>query len=227
VKQFIKRVVVPEGRQLRKVRGGVAKGMLMELDLLSQAQRYWGFDEREILNPVLRLSSTCKSLVDVGANDGYYTMAFLRSHAERVVACEPGPSVNLLLRNAVANGYKPDERFSIVSKPIGSGVGCLSVADLVRDLPRPVFLKVDIEGGEADLLASAEACPFISELRWLIETHSRELERQCIAWLQSHGCKTKIIYNARWRILLPELRPIPHNRWLTAVPLAPELRITA
>ena len=209
------------------MRGGVAKGMLMELDLLNQSQRYWGFDEREILAPLLRLSSSFKSLVDVGANDGYYTLAFLNSSAERVVACEPGPAVESLLRNAAANGHKPDDRFSIVSKPIGSGMECLSVAELVRDLPRPVFLKVDIDGGEADLLMSAEACPFVSELRWLIETHSPELEQQCIAWLQSHGCETQIIYNARWRILLPELRPIAHNRWLTAVPLAPGQRVAA
>ena len=218
MKQFLKKLIVPEGRQLRRIRGGVAKGMLMELDLRSQSQRYWGFDEREILAPIQRLGLACKSLVDVGANDGYYTMSFLRSQAERVVACEPSPVVNLLLRNASSNGYQMDQRFSVISEPIGRGPGCLSITELVSNLPRPIFLKVDIDGGEYDLLTSAEGCTFISETRWLIETHSPELEDQCVRWLQSHGHRTQIIHNARWRILLPELRPIPHNRWLMAAP---------
>ena len=199
----------------------------MELDLRSQSQRYWGFDEREILAPIQRLGLACKSLVDVGANDGYYTMSFLRSQAERVVACEPSPVVNLLLRNAAANGYQMDQRFSVISKPIGRGPGCLSVTELVSNLPRPIFLKVDIDGGEYDLLTSAEGCTFISETRWLIETHSPELEEQCVRWLQAHGHRTQIIYNARWRILLPELRPIPHNRWLMAAPLESKHRVAA
>jgi len=227
VKQFLKKLIVPEGRQLRKIRGGVAKGMFMELDLRSQSQRYWGFDEREILAPIQRLGLACKSLVDVGANDGYYTMSFLRSQAERVVACEPSPVVNLLLRNAASNGYQMDQRFSVISKPIGRGPGCLSITELVSNLPRPIFLKVDIDGGEYDLLTSAEGCTFISETRWLIETHSPELEERCIRWLQSHGHRTQIIHNARWRVLLPELRPIPHNRWLMAAPVESKHRAAA
>jgi hypothetical protein len=154
-------------------------------------------------------------------------MSFLRSQAERVVACEPGPVVNLLLRNAAANGYQMDRRFSVISKPIGRGPGRLSVTELVNNLPRPIFLKVDIDGGEYDLLTSAEGCTFLSETRWLIETHSRELEEQCVRWLQSHGHRTQIIYNARWRILLPELRPIPHNRWLMAAPLVSKHKVAA
>jgi hypothetical protein len=199
----------------------------MELDLRSQSQRYWGFDERELLAPIERLSSSCKSLVDVGANDGYYTMSFLRSQAERVVACEPEPVVDLLLRNAAANGYQLDQRFSVISKPIGMGPECLSITELVNNLPRPIFFKVDIDGGEYDLLTSAAGCTFMSETSWLIETHSPELEQQCVRWLQSHGHRTQIIFNARWRILLPELRPIPHNRWLVAVPRKSEERVAA
>jgi hypothetical protein len=202
------------------MRGGVAKGMLMELDLKSQSQRYWGLDEREIFDHIQRLSSGCKSLVDVGANDGYYTMAFLRSTAERVVACEPGPSAELLLRNASANHHELNNRFSVVSSPIGLGSGFISVTDLLKGLPRPIFLKVDIEGGEVDLLRSAEGFAFIDGTRWLVETHSAELEQQCIGWFHARGLRTQIIRKARWRVMLPEQRPLIHNRWLVATPEA-------
>ena len=219
MKQFLKKLFLPEGRQVRRVRGGLAKGMLMELDLHSQSQRYWGLDEREIMTEMKKLSLGCKSLIDVGANDGYYTMAFLKSSAERVVACEPGPSADVLRRNAAANGYELDQRFSIVSKPIGIGSEYLTITKLVEGLPQPILLKVDIEGGESDLLASSADCPSLSEMRWLIETHSPELETRCIDWLRSHAYQARIIDNARWRLLLPELRPLRHNRWLIASPI--------
>jgi hypothetical protein len=204
------------------MRGGLAGGMLMELDLRSQSQRYWGFDEREILGPIRELATGCRTLVDVGANDGYYTMAFLKTPVERVVACEPGPVVDRLLSNAAANGYHLNDRFTIVSKPIGLGAGCLTITELLEDLPRPIMLKVDIEGAEYDLLRSAEDCRFISETRWLIETHAAELETRCSEWLSAHGQRTRIIDNARWRVLLPERRPLAHNRWLTATPVESE-----
>lgn len=194
----------------------------MELDLQSQSQRYWGFDEREILGPIQRLATGCKTLVDVGANDGYYTIAFLQTPAERIVACEPGQIMDRLLSNAAANGYQLNERFTVVSKPIGLGAGCVTITELLEHLPRPIMLKVDIEGGEYDLLRSAEDYPFIFDTRWLIETHAAQLETKCIEWLNAHGQRTRIIDNARWRVLLPDLRPLAHNRWLMATPVSEE-----
>jgi hypothetical protein len=223
LKQALKHLLFKEGRHLRRLRGGLAKGMLMELDLAHQSQRYWGLDERELVSIFRRFIANCKSLIDVGANDGYYTMAFLQSGAERVVACEPGEPMEQLLSNARANGYEPGERFIAERRCVGTGAGDVSIAELVKGLPRPVFLKVDIDGGEVDLLKSAEGSESLSDLHWLIETHSKELEAGCIEWLQAHGYQTRIIYNARWRVLLPEQRPIEHNRWLVAEPLTTRL----
>jgi hypothetical protein len=218
VKQLVKRLVLPGGRRLRRLRGGIARGMLMELDLAHQSQRYFGFDERELVGVLRPLIAECQSLVDVGANDGYYTMAFLRSGALRVVACEPGPAMEQLLSNARANGYEPGERLIAERRLVGLDKDGVSITELLKDLPRPILLKVDIDGGEFELLQSAEGCDCLSDLRWLIETHSTELEAQCIEWLEAHGYRTQIIYNARWRVLLPEERPIEHNRWLVAAP---------
>src|SRR5579871_6196937 len=92
----LKRALLPSGRRMRTLRAGPGKGLRMQLDLASQAQRYFGFDERELFGPLLRLMPECRSMADVGANDGYYTLIFLRSPAERVVACEPGPVQRLL-----------------------------------------------------------------------------------------------------------------------------------
>lgn len=214
----MKQWLFSDGRKLYRLRAGVAKGMLMELDLLHQSQYYWGFYERELFPVLQRLIPSCRSLIDVGANDGYYTMAFLKSSAERVVACEPGPATQQLLNNAEANGYQPGERFLLEKRLIGPGEEMVSIADLVSKLPRPILCKVDIDGGEVDLLGSAEGCSFLPDLSWVIETHTKELEEQCVQWLHAYNYKTQIIYNASWRSILPEKRPLAHNRWLVAEP---------
>jgi hypothetical protein len=53
-------------------------------------------------------------------------------------------------------------------------------------------------------------------VRWLIETHSLDLERGCIELLAGHGYVTRIIPNAWWRIAVPEQRHGEINRWLAA-----------
>jgi hypothetical protein len=51
----------------------------------------------------------------------------------------------------------------------------------------------------------------------IIETHSPELEKGCIAMLEAMGYRCEIIGNAWYRALIPEHRGIPHNRWFVAV----------
>jgi hypothetical protein len=48
----------------------------------------------------------------------------------------------------------------------------------------------------------------------LVETHSAKLENDCIQFLERLNYSCAIIKNAWWRIFIPELRPIAHNRWL-------------
>src|SRR4051812_16183588 len=99
MKRFVKRLL-PTGRHLRKIKSGIGAGSWMWLDLHDQLQRFLGLDEREpapYVNPFVR---ECPTLVDVGANDGLYTIHFLASAAEQVIACEPGEIKDRLLANA-------------------------------------------------------------------------------------------------------------------------------
>jgi hypothetical protein len=50
----------------------------------------------------------------------------------------------------------------------------------------------------------------------IVETHSRDLEENCIKYLSGLGYSSKVIPNAWWRAIVPELRPIEHNRWFLA-----------
>ena len=218
LKGFLKSRILPVGRRLRRLRGGIASGSIMYLDFQSQLQRYLGLDEREIKTTVKDLIGRCRTLIDVGANDGYYTLAFLRSNADSVIACEPSGAWTQVVTNAKANGYSVGNRFQIVDTPIGSGDGCISLAEVLRGKIEPIFIKVDVDGAELDVLQSAEGCMALMDISWIVEIHSHKLEDGCQNWLRQHGYKTKIIDNAWWRIFIPELRPPEINRWILATP---------
>jgi hypothetical protein len=75
---------------------------------------------------------------------------------------------------------------------------------------------MDVDGAEAEILKGASLLNGLGGVRWLIETHSRDLERECVEQLKAAGFETRIIRNAWWRVLIPELRPVEQNRWLAA-----------
>jgi hypothetical protein len=216
LKRRLKRLVLPASPDVHRIRFGLARGSLMRLNLQSQLQRLFGLDEREIAPAVRRGLASARSAVDVGANDGYYTLVFLRSTVERVVACEPGPVAEDLLRNISMNHYPCEGRFEVERRRIGTRADEVGLGGLLADLPRPLFVKMDIDGGEVDALRSAGGLDHLESTFWVVETHSVELERECTAWFDARRFKTSIVDHAWWRIFIPELRPGPQNRWLIA-----------
>jgi hypothetical protein len=86
------------------------------------------------------------------------------------------------------------------------------------DIPStgPIFIKIDVDGAEGDVLIGGAQLLLRPDVTLLIETHSLELETQCRTLLESLGYQCQIIRNAWWRFLIPENRPIGHNRWLGA-----------
>jgi hypothetical protein len=81
------------------------------------------------------------------------------------------------------------------------------------EIVTPHFVKVDVEGAEATVLAGAQRMLHEARPHLLIETHSRSVESECLALLRSAGYIPTIIERRRW---LPEDRGNDHNRWLAA-----------
>jgi hypothetical protein len=77
-------------------------------------------------------------------------------------------------------------------------------------------VKIDVDGGECDILDGASALLQAARVRWLVETHSVALEERCATMLRNAGYRVRIVPNAAWRLFLPEQRPIEQNRWLVA-----------
>ncbi|UPK33939.1 hypothetical protein IVB18_38110 [Bradyrhizobium sp. 186] len=197
---------------------GLYKDIVLDLNLRSQSQMMLGLWERETYAFVQTAGTDIQWLIDIGAGSGEMTLYFLRQPASiRAIAAEPDPAeVDALRRHLKLNGFSEDS-CQIINGRIGSGEGMTPLADLVRPLRGRGFIKIDVDGAEMEVLDSAGDCLDEINVAILIETHSEQLEADCIAWLLKRNYKTSTIKNAWWRRILPDGRTIAHNRWLSAI----------
>jgi hypothetical protein len=216
----LKSFLVPPGIKPRRILAGPFKGIEMNLSLEGHAQIYAGLFEKETHPWVRRLSRDLRTAIDIGAAHGEYTLFFLKkTKARKIYAFEPDLSwLPVLRENLRLNGFDPSERLDLSTKFVGiSDSGSETRLDsLVDSIQPPCLVKVDVDGAEEQILIGAQMLNTRPGVRWLIETHSAALEAACVELLSSAGFRTRIIRNAWWRVLIPELRPIPHNRWLAA-----------
>jgi len=74
------------------IRSGLLSGLTVEMDFAHHTQRWLGLQERELYPWFRRLTEGVRTAIDVGANDGIYTLYFLaKTPAEKVLAFEPSP----------------------------------------------------------------------------------------------------------------------------------------
>lgn len=216
----LKRLVVPPGRQPRMIRLGPLRGLRMHLDLHHDLQIMLGLYETEIWHWVRRLSRGAISLVDIGAAGGLYTLYFVaRTKAQRVYAVEPSyENRSTLHLNLALNSLNEDPRLVVLPVRAGSGLhGSVTLDAILKDAPQPCLVKVDVDGGEAEVLAGATSLLRQPSVSWVVEVHSAELASECERVLEQAGLSVRTVLNAWWRVVLPEMRPIAVNHWLVAV----------
>jgi hypothetical protein len=216
----IKQKLVSNELTPRTIVAGTFRGIRMHLNLANQMQVYLGLFERETYPWLKRLSKGIATGIDIGAADGEYTLFFLKkTSASKIYAFEPDPiRVSRIEKNLRLDRGLKLERVLVSSKFVAaaSSNNAVCLDSFAKTIQTPCFIKIDVDGAEAEILAGATLINTMRDIRWLIETHSKELECRCLDSLQSAGFKTEIISNAWWRAILPEQRPIPHNRWLAA-----------
>jgi hypothetical protein len=192
----------------------------MNLDLAYETQMFFGLAEREIHPALRKFSTDARTAVDVGAAFGEYVLFFLkRTPAKRVFAFEPEPQMRVPLHdNLELNGLQRDPRLQFSSQYVGTtnDERTTMLDSLVDQIEPPCIVKVDVDGAELKVLEGATRLLSTKGIRWIIETHSKQLEDECVALFHSAGYDTHVIPNAWWRLFLPEQRPIEHNRWLLA-----------
>jgi hypothetical protein len=158
--------------------------------------------------------------IDIGVAQGEHTLFFLKKTlARRVYAFEPDTSTSeSFSRNLRLNKLGDSTRLEFSTNFLGAHCDehhiTLDSIEACFDLP--CLIKMDVDGYEEEILKGASSLNTRNDVRWLIETHSKDLESACIRILSSNGFCTRVIPNAWWRVILPEGRMIEHNRWLAA-----------
>ena len=207
----------------RRVRFGVGRGLVLLLNRRHELQKELGLWEIET-QPVYKRWVTPGSVAfDVGAAEGDSALLLARLAAPApIVAFEPDPALRERLpRNAALNPGLP--RPVVLPWFAGArddGGGTVSLDSVVARgiAPPPRFIKIDVDGGELDVLSGMQDLLAHHRPVVLVEVHGMDRERECQQYLSARGYTVRIIKNAWWRALYPEHRPIGHNRWLLAVP---------
>jgi hypothetical protein len=154
LKSRLKSWLLPSGRSPRRIRAGLLRGLPMQLDLAHHSQRWLGLQERELYGWMRQFARNINTAVDVGANDGMYTLYFLaRTSARKVYSFEPSVEcLQKLKENLAVNNLTSDERLEIVARNVGaSGAeGWTTLDSLASTIVPPCLIKVDIDGGEGD-----------------------------------------------------------------------------
>jgi FkbM family methyltransferase len=189
---------------------GVNKGMRWIVG--SSVHGCWlGHYEKEKQAAVRRLVRPGIKIFDIGANAGFYTLAFSRlvGKTGHVWAFEPLPENIRNLRRHLALNALPNVTVveAAVSRQSGTArflqarsnsmgrlaehggmnVQTVTIDDICRDTGCPDVVKLDVEGAEAAVLEGARGTLARHRPAILLATHGREQERLCAETLQAFG----------------------------------------
>lgn len=197
------------------IRFGVFRGIRTIEAPIDSVQIRLGLWERETHEYIRQAAKTARWVIDIGAGSGEHSLFFsLKTQADPIIAVEPW-SPNLVRQNIELNHSRSIE---ILEKYLGTKVDQVRLDSLAVPRQATGFIKLDADFAELDILKSGEELLRESQPLLLVETHSAALERDCSDFLTSLGYEITIVPNAWWRTMVPEQRPIDHNRWLWAKP---------
>ena len=219
MKKFLKRLVLGPASREFIIRGGMAKDIRMNIDPANRSQRLLGLEEREIHHAFRKFAPASEIFVDIGASDGYYGLVYYKLNPKgKIYLFDSRYAFAEEQRNNFSrNGFSQDKLFPI-SKYVCdfSDETHIALDDLLAQVPGIVFFKIDVDGGELEVLKGIKGLLDTRKCKVIIETHSKALEDSCLEFLRNLGYRTAVIPNAWWRYFIPEERPIEHNRWLRA-----------
>jgi hypothetical protein len=213
--QAAKRLLLPQGRRFRRVLWGPAAGRWMMLDLNHELRLYLGVYERELAKSFRELLRPGMKSFDIGGRDGYSALAIAARTGAEVISFECEPAGAAAMQQVFDRNSLPARAVTAFVGAEDSGPDRVTVDRAAHVYFTPDFLKIDVEGAEVDVLRGASLILATRRPPMIVEVHGAEAEAGCLDILAGHRYRVEIIDRSR---LLPENRPLAHNRWLVCRP---------
>lgn len=206
-----------------RVVAGPLRGMTLHIDPRVQADVYVGAYERRLSRHVRGILRPGDRAFDVGSHLGYFgiLMATAVGAAGEVVCFEPDPGLHQALEdNVERNRERMAASVSVVRLAIGASPGrtsfetgghstrgrlnagggvevdVITLDEAAERYGVPRFVKVDVEGGELDVLTGAAGVVAAGTTAFGIEIHSRVLGADCRALLEDAGYDCRFMTEA-------------------------------
>ncbi|HEX2295890.1 MAG TPA: FkbM family methyltransferase [Actinomycetota bacterium] len=206
-----------------RVRMGPLAGMRLDIDARVQADVVVGAYERRLSRHVGGILRPGDTAFDVGSHLGYFgiLMATAVGSGGTVVCFEPDPGLHEALEgNLARNGDLIPGDVSVARLGIGATRGktsfeagghstrgrliesggvevdVITLDDAVERFGTPRFVKVDVEGGELDVLAGGPGIVASRVAHFGIEIHSPELGDACRKLMEESGYDCRFITEA-------------------------------
>ncbi|MDC0033578.1 FkbM family methyltransferase [Alphaproteobacteria bacterium] len=210
MQRWIKNKFFPTDIRSRRIIFGPAAGLKLEIQPKSEFRFWLGVYEAELGKYFRRFAYTGARCFDVGGAEGYHSIVLAKLSGRGVLVFEPGAGWPEKIRNELSrNGLEGEVEQIRVGKELAEGV--TTIDHMANKFFTPDFIKMDIEGAEADALSGATKVLSQRKPHLIVEVHGVEVENRCVDILKSHDYAPTIINPRSW---FQEYRPIENNRWL-------------
>lgn len=217
---------VPKGHRHMKVLRGPFRGGMFYSSPHASLRKLFGLYEHE-LNPwIYRAIARSNLVIDVGANDGYFTFGALQAMKRhhglgKLIAFEPSRENLLQLEIARAAARISRDDIRLIDKFVGAADDKdTTTLDALPEADSPqvrALIKIDVEGAELDVLSGARKW-IKPESLFLIEVHEVEFFDKIRSIFSAAGVELQKIGQVPLPLLGSEQRD-PTDGWLvTKIP---------
>jgi hypothetical protein len=226
----------PDRSVAMRIWRGPFRGACILMNPRHSLRKAFGLYEHELNRWLEHALSRIETVIDIGANDGYFTFgcaaAFQRlKKPGKIFAFEPYEKAYTQLlaterRRQLKKGFVANINITIVHRSVGSAKSTQSTTldTLIRESviePQRALIKIDVEGAECDVIDGA-SCWLNESNLFLIEVH-REMDVSSIqARFAGEGLELDCIHQRPLRLLGREHRQ-KGNCWLVSRPIRSHL----
>ena len=211
---------------LTRIWRGPFRGARIVMNPRHSFRKILGLYEHELNEWLAQALRRVNRVLDVGANDGYFTFgcaaAFRRlGKAGEIIAFEPQACHVAILRKSVALQTEASVRFEIVQSSVGKevkpGMTTLDAAEWAGGDPADkgnTLVKIDVEGAEVDVIEAGRSWLRPSNL-FVIEVHEERFLDPLHAIFAEQGLRLVEVGQRPLPLLGRETRD-EKNEWLVS-----------